>query len=153
GLWPFDARPFNDVSWSSGENGVHVAGRGIILSARPFAALDSPVSLEICLRPDSSNRTSTILAFSMPDGSQPFRLKQYRAAVLIQHELPGRHPWNELEIEIGDVLHRGRPVFITFTSASRGSIVYVNGSAAITAPAFVVASGQFGGQLVLGASA
>lgn len=140
GLWPFHS-PRNQVTWSSGGNGLHFGRHGMALSSGTFEAAGAPedgrCSLELWLEPELTAASGAILVFDSQGSSRQFSLRQYVSGIGLQVDAPdGSHRTRTRWFYIANVFRRGRPVFITVTSIGAQASVYINGTLSDVAPDF-----------------
>jgi VanZ family protein len=153
GLWPFH-RPRNEVAWLGNENGLHFGGYGTILSSGTFQMAGSQdeasCSLEIWLQPGLTSDSNTFFAFSTPENPLQFSLHQYLSNLILERENRGdQHRTGVIGIE--GTFHQIKPVFITITSGTQETAMYVDGALARAFPGFRLGK-DFTGQLVIGTS-
>ena len=134
GLWPFHA-PRNEVTWLKDHNGLRFGDYGTVMSTSALNRTGLPdngsCSVELWLRAAGADNGGTILSFYAPN--QPLRLSLHQS--LSDLMLRSRRPNSpgrvrRQRIYINDVFRQGQPVFLTITSGSRGTTVYVNGTLA-----------------------
>jgi VanZ family protein len=155
GLWPF-RRPRNEVGWAGDRNGIRFGDRGVIFSSGPQQPAGSvetySSSLEIWLRPGKTRQLGTIIAFYSPTDPTEFSLFQEASSLGFrlhnQKNPKGPHFYDRL----GGVFGSGESVFITITSNSKMTAVYVDGVLAKTMPNFPLVFRNLQGQLVAGTS-
>src|SRR5712692_1839162 len=153
GLWPFH-RPRNEVAWLGNENGLRFGGYGTILSSGTFQMAGSQdeasCSLEIWLQPGLTSDSNTFFAFSTPENPLQFSLHQYLSNLILERENRGdQHRTGVIGIE--GTFHQIKPVFITITSDTQETAMYVDGALARAFPGFRLGK-DFTGQLVIGTS-
>ena len=154
GLWPFHA-PRNEVSWSSGGNGLFFGKRGTVVSASPFktgaSQGNNSCSLEIWLEPTRVDSGGMILAFYGPVNEvTSFAARQYRGGGLVL-ERESQSPYTKkTETYVGGVFKSLKPVFVTITSGEVGAAIYVNGTLVKNFPSFAFSSENLTGQLIVG---
>jgi VanZ family protein len=150
GLWPFHA-PRNAVTWLENQNGLRFGRYGTIVSSGVFQMAGSgdeaSSSLEIWLQPGRSNASSIFLSFSTPENPLQFSLNQYFSTLVLQREIQSR----QLRIGIERAFRQIQPSFITITSSTQQTAMYVNGALARIFPQFQLGK-DLTGQLVIGAS-
>jgi hypothetical protein len=156
-LWPLNPVPRNDVSWLPGTNGIHFGKNGLVLSSQDFPPIAPseahPCSLEILLRPASETDVHTFLTFYLADHPLALELRQWGRQLLIFRRVRGSHGHtSSSEIDVDHVFQRGKPVWLTVTSGTRGTSVYLNGELVQSAGGFHLPENAFAGQLVLGSS-
>jgi hypothetical protein len=154
GLWPFNPHPRNEVSWLTGENGVRFGDNGTIYSSGRFTAIGpSPCSLEVWLQPAVEDDTNTILAFYTPEGHVPFSLNQSSDSLTLRRGIrPGRERETNSQVWIEHVFRGRKLLFITISSDTRQTEVFVDSEIVRTAPRFELSRRDLSGQLVLGTS-
>lgn len=138
GIWPFNFRPKNKVIWLGHQNGIHFYGQGLIVSSdihgkgqmSPFA--DKSITLEIWLRP-LSETVSLPHILTLYDGKSPELLVvgQWKSHLVIRSRIQDpltqtrEKPYREIGFQNG--LLKNRDTFITMTSGTGGTALYVNG--------------------------
>jgi hypothetical protein len=157
GLWPFHA-PGNEVSWLQDRNGLHFGRHATVFSSGEFrmtAAQSLPSgSLEIWLQPGRIWNFSTFLTFYIPGIPLQFSLRQAQTGLSLQAagpDDPNHAHMRDLNVE--NVFRKTGPTFITVTSGTEGTTVYVDGLVAKQEPQFRVSRKAFSGRLILGDSA
>ena len=151
GLYPFQA-PRNGVSWLPDRDGVRLGPHATILSDQAFVApgrLDSSAvgTVEIFLRPAKVNSSGTVLSFYTGKGVTPLSIKQFQSGLFIHLDKPNRYGQSNAGID--GVLSPREPRFITITSGTNESAIYVDGSLAARYVNFPL-EGILTGQLILG---
>jgi VanZ family protein len=152
GLWPFH-RVKNAVTWLDGGNGLHFGGNGAIVSSRAFR-MEAPAdqassTLEIWLEPQTTNASSSLMAFSTRSNPLQLSLYQYHSLLILTHENPQDHQSTKIGIE--NAFRPREPVFVTITSGERDTTMYLNGALARRFGSFRLAR-DFTGTLVFGTS-
>ena len=152
GLWPFHA-PKNEVSWLNNGNGLHFGDYGVTLINEPFSLAGlkdgTSCSIEIWLQPDFSDIGGTILGFYAPESrTVAFSLHQSIDDLLLRR-VTGHHRI-KTKLYIEHAFRNKQQMFITISSNSQGTAVYVNGVLVRTSPRFALSSKDFAGQLVVG---
>ncbi|MCX5835535.1 MAG: hypothetical protein NTX62_00870, partial [Deltaproteobacteria bacterium] len=165
GLWPFNFIPKNEVEWLQDKHGVHFYGQGMIVSADVWGNEQKPlfpdksITLEIMLRPllETSNLPG-ILTFY--DGKTPdlMLVGQWRSHLAIRSRTddPAARkrgkPYQEIGLRNG--LLKDQDVFITITSNTEGTAIYLNGKLARSYPRHRLLAGYQGepARLILGNS-
>jgi hypothetical protein len=156
GLWPFHS-PRNQVTWSTGGNGLQFGTHGTILSSGKFHAANrqqpAPCSMEIWLEPAFTAGSGTLLAFYAPGSLRRFSLDQSISDFALRIDVrDGRFRTRTARRYAGKVFRRGKPLFITVTSNGRRTLVYLDGVLAETAPNFPLSWNDFDGELVIATS-
>lgn len=152
GLWPFHA-PANEIAWISGANGLRFGRHAIALSSRPLSISDEPCSLEIWLRPRFVDESTTFFATYRHDNPRQFGLRQYHSALVLERgeaNSPGSS--SGATMGVGDVFRKGKAAFLTITSDTRGTSIYVDGAWKESSP-FRFSGSDLIGQLLFGDSA
>jgi VanZ family protein len=153
GLWPF-RRPLNEVSWSQDGNGVRIGHFGTLWSAGSFPMDaredEASCSLEIWLQPGAVSGSNTLLAFSTPENPLQLSLHQYQSQLILKRQSAGAQHQTKV-IGIEGVFRQIKPTFITVTSSSQQTSMYVNGALARRFPRFRLCQ-DFSGRLVIGTS-
>jgi VanZ family protein len=153
GLAPF-GRPRNAVAWLGNEDGVRLGNHGTMWSSGTFrmAVLQGQpsCSLEIWLQPGSTSASGTILSFYVPGNPRQFLLQQYHSLLILDREIGDEHDRTQT-IGVEGVFRQIEPVFITITSGTEETSMYVNGTLARSFPQVLIGK-ECGGQLVIGTS-
>ena len=155
GLWPFQA-PRNNVTWLGKQNGLRFGRYGTAVSSNSFRPVESgnerSCSMEIWLVPGPSHK-GTILAFVGADDARlSFALRQVGENLAIERYVVDQQgnitrPWLTIERAF-----RSGPIFVTVTSGSHGTLVYIDGVVAKTSASFGLEREDFAGRLVLATS-
>jgi VanZ like family/Concanavalin A-like lectin/glucanases superfamily len=146
GLWPFHV-PKNEVTWLADRDGLRFGRFGTVFSKGEFlpAATESQSSgsIEVWLQPGRIWEFSTFLAFYTRE--EPFRLSlhQWQTGLLLRATQ---------DLRVDNVFPRTGPAFLTITAGRQGTVVYVDGAVAKSAPEFQLSAKAFVGRLVLGDS-
>jgi len=154
GLWPFHA-PKNQVGWLTNGKGLHFGNHGVILDPDRFSLAGSKIgiswSVEIWLQPDHSDIGGTILAFYTPENrNSAFSVYQSIDDLFLLRMTVDRQRRAETKFYIEHVFRKNKHLFVTITSNSQGTAVYVNGALVRTSPRFGLSSKDLTGQLVVG---
>jgi hypothetical protein len=154
-LWPFNPFPSNRVSWLGDANGIGFDGPGIVLSKADLrtdgAIPGDSCSLELLLRPASSDLSTTILSFYR-DPHQ-FAVRQYQDSLLVTRDyLIAGKKVKRSKFDVDHIFPLGKLTLLTITSGPGGTVVYVNGRHTETFPKFTMARNDLSGQIVMGAS-
>jgi hypothetical protein len=153
GLWPFHA-PKNQVHWRSDSNGLYFGIYGIILSpdALGWAGLrdTTSCSVEIWLQPSIADVGGTILAFYTPGNRTiGFSLHQSIDDLLLRRGT-GYRRRAKAKLYIAHLFRKSKQPFVTITSSTQGTVVYVNGALVRASPHFGLSRKDMAGQLVIG---
>jgi len=153
GLWPFQ-RPWNAVTWLGSGNGLRFGDDATILSSGAFqmegSLEEASCSLEIWLQSGLTSASNSLLSFSTPENAQQFSLHQYFSSLILKRQIQDGQP-RAAVIGIEDVFRQIKPKFITITSGTQETAMYVDGALASTFPRFRLGK-DFTGQLVIGTS-
>ena len=142
------------MAWLGNENGLRFGGYGTIWSSGAFLMAGSQdeasCSLEIWLQPGLTSDSNTFLAFSTPENPLQLSLHQYLSNLILERENRGdQHRTGVIGIE--GTFHQIKPVFVTITSGTQETAMYVDGALARAFPGFRLGK-DFNGRLVIGTS-
>lgn len=155
GLWPFHS-PKNQVTWLGTENGLRFADAGTVVSTGEFRLAtpeESSCSIEVWAEPALQHDSNTLLAFYTPQNPVQLALRQSDTDLLLERDKGrGGHRIRTAVFYIDDVFRSMRPVFITVSSGTQGTAVYVNGVWAKAAARFRITSGDCTGRLIVATS-
>jgi VanZ family protein len=158
-LWPFDFFAQNRVTWLEQTNGVRLRSRGVLVTQEPLNSTGSqfpngPVTLEVWIEPSRDDSMFTILDVFQPNNHLRFRLQQYFPGLVVSHNnhAPNGNPVRA-KVDVSDVLQRNKASFVTITSGTNGTSVYVNGKHNRTFSYFKISLQDFSGRLSFGNSA
>jgi hypothetical protein len=165
GLRPFNFFPINEVEWLPDKNGVHFYGQGIVIGSEAWLkdqkslSPEKPISLELWLRPlmETTNLPSILTLY---DGKTPdiFLIGQWKSHLIVQSRTDdrasGKRDKPHRQMSIRNALSKNQDAFITITSGSDGSALYVNGQRARTYPRHHLLAGYASGpsRFILGNS-
>jgi VanZ family protein len=156
GLSPFH-HPRNEVTWLEDKNGLRFGVNGTVLSSGTFQMPDSQqgasCAIEIWLHPSHPWNSNTFLGFYTPENPLQFSLLQHNAGLIVRSG--GRkeqHQTGAAAIDIDYVFRQRRLVFLTITSGTQGTAVYVDGALVRAFPDFRFSGKNLAGQLVIGTS-
>ena len=154
GLWPFNFRPENKVRWLQDHNGVQFYGQAIIFSQLPAPYTLHPFSVELCLQSvtDSISHIGHVFSFLDGHGSEIFFVGQWRSHLLVGKGIHGKKTYREVGIR--DALKKGEKRFVTITSGTDGTNIYVDGILLKSSPRFHLFSmnEKPSGRIILGNS-
>ena len=150
GLWPLNFHPKNEVEWLKDRNGIRFYGRGIAYSSESFNGQNqnffqnNSVSIEILLQPEKVAYKHFAYIFSLYDGkrSEYFSIGQWNNSI----QILGSRSINKVKIEsipkigLGNALPDGEVQFITLSSDSEGTAIYMNGKLARFFPKYSLIS-------------
>ena len=156
GLWPFHV-PKNDVAWLGNRNGLRFGEYGTVVSTGVFAPTNADSegsgSLEIWLQPERIWDSHTLLTFYFPQNFSQLSLHQSQLDLALQTAVSdGEYRTRTVSFSVPDVFRKPGPVFITITSASQGTVVYINGVPVKRTLQFRLSPKELGGRLILGDS-
>jgi hypothetical protein len=154
-LWPFRS-PVNKVTWLSGENGLRFDYPGTAASAselEPAGMDEQSCSVELWVQPAVKEDSSTLLAFHTAGNPEPFSLQQSESDLKLRLG-PNRevHRTGRKDLYVDNVFRSLQPLFITVSSGTRGTVVYLNGVPARTAAGYRIGASDCSGRVVLGTS-
>lgn len=148
GLWPFNFIPKNKVEWLQDKHGVSFYGQGMIVSADVWGKWgkeqkplfpDKSITLEIMLHPllETSNLPGILTFFDekIPD---LILVGQWRSHLAIRSRTDDQaarkrgKPYQEIGLR--NALLKDQDVFITITSNTEGTVIYLNGKLAKSYP-------------------
>jgi hypothetical protein len=118
---------------------------------------DGPVTLELCVRPQSEPGNMIARIVSLYDGRERevFLIGQWRSHLIIRTRAPGSTgPLGFREIGLKNVLAKGDKRFLTIVSGKEGTLISIDGVKEKYFPRFALLSGEEenSGVLVLGNS-
>jgi len=164
GLWPLNFHPKNEVEWLPNKNGIRFYGRGIVYSSLPFKGQkqdffqNNSITIEVWLQPKKvPDRHFTYIA-SLYDGkdTEYLTIGQWNNNLLIftNRNIKTMNIESTPKIGLGNALPNGEIEFITLTSDSVGTIIYINGNLAKNYPKYPLISEKqlTNTQLILGNS-
>src|SRR5260370_23845951 len=132
-------RPWNAVTWLGSGNGLHFGDDATILSSGAFqmegSLEEASCSLEIWLQSGLTSASNSLLSFSTPENAQQFSLHQYFSSLILKRQIQDGQP-RAAVIGIEDVFRQIKPKFITITSVTQETAMYVDGALASTVPRF-----------------
>jgi VanZ family protein len=143
------------VSWVDNGNGLHFGKYGVILGTGSWNPHDwkegTGCSIEIWLQPDHVDRGGTVLGFYSPENRiVTFSLHQSLDDLLLRHTAAYSQRFVRNKWYIEHSFAENKQIFITITSNSRSTAVYVNGNLTRNSPHFRLSSADLTGQLVIG---
>jgi VanZ family protein len=157
-LWPFNFFPPNRVSWLPEANGIRLGGDGLVVSKALLrgGSTDSrkACSLEILLRPASTESVHTILSFYVPNNSGQFLVRQWTDGLLVSHDsVDAQNKVKTAKFDVDHAFQEGKLLLLTMTSGPNGTVVYTNGSQTQFFPRFRISQSDLAGQIIMGTSA
>jgi hypothetical protein len=154
GLSPFHA-PVNDVTWLKDTDGILLGKSGTVFSPDVLKPVpqsgDDSGSFEAWLRPDHWSGSATFLALYRPEKGMLFTFRQSLTDFELSAEAPVKAHFY-LDDAFGHALQEKRPVFITVTTSPQGTLVYLDGALAKSAPEFRIPGDGFTGRTIVGDS-
>ena len=136
GLWPFNFRPKNQVTWLDGQNGIHFGRLGIaystdsVFGSREAIRPGGPVSIELVVRParEPIYPLARILTLYTEGSRQFFTLAQWKSHLILRADPQGsKLQLKSREISARNVLLKNIPRFLTVTSQNGKTIIYADG--------------------------
>ena len=146
GLWPFNFRARNEISWAKDGSGIicgggtkrkDCRGGGALKSSGPMIMLQGGaiegkgVTIALWIEPyrEPMGCRAKILTFYDSSGNEVFFIGQWRSHLLVRGNLTKRNGESVFrEIGVADALIRGKKKFITICSGSEGTDFYVDGN-------------------------
>jgi len=152
GLWPLRA-PRNDVAWAIHGDGLRFGKHGSIVSGEMFTLPQSnekdSCSFEIWLKPNRVLAAGTILAFYWPTENRiPVALRQSLGDLVI--ERAAQTHVGTAKIYVNGVFSSAKALFLTISSSSAGTTVYIDGIPFKQIAGFTIPTIDVTGQLILG---
>lgn len=156
-LWPFDFFRANGVSWLPQGNGIRLEGAGVILGRAPLKAggiaSDNSCSIEILLRPASTESLHTILSIYVPANPRQLLIRQLAGSLVVSRDfLDSRNKVRTAKLDVDQVFHPGKLLLLTMTSGHNGTVIYTNGSQKQMFSNFAVRPDDLAGQIIVGNS-
>jgi hypothetical protein len=156
GLWPFHL-PKNGVVWLRNRNGLRFSRYGTVLSSGVLSMTNAQSeacgSLEIWLQPSRMWDSRTLITFYAPENPFQFSLHQSETGMELQTAIQdSEHHTDTVSLRVPDVFRKRGPAFITITSGSKGTVVYIDGVLAKRASQYRLSPKELAGRLVLGDS-
>ncbi len=138
GLWPHELNFENQVALLKDGNGVHFSGRGILYSLplsirRPLHinSTDKALTIEMAVQADKEWKSSLPFILAIDDGQPCERLiiGQWINHLIIKNRRKACFQSGDYaELDLDNSLIVGKLQFITITSGSEGTALYLNGS-------------------------
>jgi len=113
---------------------------------------DAAASMEVWLQPGRIWDSGTFLALYRSENLRSVSLRQSQTNLALQVERYDPERYGRASIHVTGVFRGTKPVFITLTSDSEGTVVYLGGVVAQTAPGFRLSAADFAGRLIVGDS-
>jgi hypothetical protein len=162
GLWPFDFRPSNRVTWLGKSVGLHFEPYGIAhdpaslpasagLNGAAGQSANFTVELWLEAQHEPANNVYNILTIHNPRLPLDFMLGQWKHGFLLRATTRHPQPVDTIrEAGMDDMLPEQRARFITVRGDGTGIDFYFDGLAAGHFPPFVLNARALDGQLILG---
>jgi VanZ family protein len=156
-LWPFNPSPKNKVFWLENQNGLRLAGKGIVRSATPFpqngSKPETSCTLQVVVWPAVTDEVHTFLSFYSGKDKRQLELRQYLDGILLFGTIQDASgKLRRVELDADRVLRRELPSFLAFTSGPHGTTVYMNGKIVEHSNWYQLSMADFQGELTLGTS-
>jgi len=157
-LWPFNPFPRNGVAWLQRTGGLKLEGTGLVISSEPLKPAETQAtesySLELMLRPASTQFKSTILAFYTPTRPRQLLVRQYRDSLQVTHDAAiESDSTNTIKFDVDHFFRPRRLVLVTISSGSNRTAVYLDGQLADFFSRYKISRSELSGQIILGTSA
>jgi VanZ like family len=158
GLWPFDFRPPNRVSWLAGRPGLHFQTSGVAYDptllppSNDDASPSANFTVEAGVEADHEygNDVFHILTIHNCRLDTDFIICQWLRGLILRVPALKPPPQPNSEAGMDDVLRENSPRFITVRGDASGTDFFLDGILAKHFSEFVVKPGMLDGQLILG---
>ena len=154
-LWPFNFFPRNGVTWLEG-GGLKFEKAGLVVSNEPLKPSKTDAesySVELLLRPASTNSSYSILAFYRPTQPRQLLVRQWTDGLLVSKDATvDRDNTRTIKFDVDQVFSRGKLTQVTISSGPNGTTVYVNGQRERFIPQFRISRTELSGEIILGTS-
>ena len=136
GLWPFNFRSRNEVTWLDGQNGIYFGRRGITYNTEhvygPLRAIrpGGAISVELVVRParDFDDRLARILTLYDGGTRQFFALAQWKSHLVVRATAQGNDLHRDFaELVVTNVFTINVPTFLGVTSENGNTAIYADG--------------------------
>ncbi len=156
-LVPFNFFPPNRVSWLTDEKGIVFSQSGVVVSKAPLAEQRSDpgkgCSLEVLVRPASTEGVHTLLGISVANNPKQLLLRQWTDELLVSRDSrDARNKLKRMQVDVDKAFQDGKLVLLTVVSGPEGTLVYTNGNLAEVASRLKMSSNDIAGRIVLGNS-
>lgn len=163
GLWPFNFLPENGISRHEDGNRLSFNGHGIVLSREqetdPLLPLftGKAITMELWVKPtaEPTSGVPSILAFYDRENRKSFFVGQWKSHLIVRTmtDRPTKDQRGYREIGLREALAAATEHFVTITSDTNGTSIYLEGNAARTYGRYSVFCETCAvGQLVVGNS-
>ena len=158
GLYPFNFVPNNEVRWLVAENGIRFEGYGQVYGRRPLATSGIPTqvafSIELLVSSHEGSKRSIESLFSIQNGhANHFAIERWTEDLVVAgwlRDTRGRIFFERLFC--GHIFATQAMRFVTITTSSEGTSVYVEGVQQRSYPGLELTPENFQGTLLLGQS-
>lgn len=156
-LWPFNFFPRNGVTWLQGtRGGLKFENTGLVVSNEPLRPTDDDAesySLELLLRPATTDSSYSILAFYSPTQPKQLLVRQWTDGLLVTHDATvDRDKTRTIKFDVDHVFSPGKLAQVTISSGPNGTTVYLNGQTEQSIPQFKISRSELSGEIILGTS-
>jgi hypothetical protein len=156
-LWPFNPFPLNRISWLPEANGVRFGGPGLVVSKAALKAEGTgprkSCSLELLLRPASTEGAFGILSFYAVNNPGQFLVRQWTDGLLVTHDIVNeQHKIKRMKFDVDHAFQEGKLLLLTIASGPSRTVVYLNDSQAQVFSSFTISQSELSGQIVMGTS-
>jgi len=157
-LWPFNPWPRNQATWLRDGHGIVFGKPGLVVSITPLPFQDTEAAtsrtLELFMRPTSTQTFYTIVTFYTPNDPAQLRVAQWTNFLLLVHDVidGDGHPV-EQKFDINRMFQQSELFLLTVVFTPKSTDVYVDGKVVATSSNFVISPQELTGQIILGTSA
>jgi len=155
GLSPFTAHPPNEVSWTDNSNGLRFGEYASIMSSVPVrwgGPSDGPCSIEFWTQPAIIGDVNTMLAFDNPSAQVRFTLRQSLDDLALEWQSSNQPRSKPRLLYIAHAFHQDKSSFVTLTSSTGGTSIYLNGELVRSYSEFKFTRLDLSGRIVVGNS-
>jgi hypothetical protein len=159
GLWPFNFFPKNKVRWLGDKNGVRFEWHGQIYSTSPWkqfgpssALSQDSHTIEIWLGPVDKGKWGDILSMYDPGRQGNLTIAQSLSDLVLRARFRDHDRVILRKFYVDDVFREHKTRFVTVTSDSEGTVVYLEATREKLYPGLTLTADNFYGRLLLGHS-
>jgi len=159
GLWPFNFFPRNKTQWLADKNGIRFEWHGQIYSTDTWkqvressASSQDSLTIEILLEPVDNSKWGEILSMYDPERQGNLTIAQSLSDLLLRARFRDHDRIILGKFYVDDVFREHKARFVTVTSDSKGTVVYLEAVRAKAYPDLTMTGDNFSGRLILGHS-